>query len=55
MGGYTLQEGSNMSQVKSRKVALLLVLMALPLLLSLSGCFWRGGHDGGGHEDHHDR
>ncbi len=58
-----------MKQVRSVRVALLLVLMLLPMLLALPGCFigWGGHHDhdgdhhddqheGGGHDEgHHDR
>ena len=51
--GHRLWKGSNMSRVRSVKVALVLGLMVLPILLSLSGCYWgRGGGDH--HDDHHD-
>lgn len=44
-----------MRRVKSGKVALLLVLMVLPTLLALSGCFVGWGRGGGDrHDDHHE-
>ncbi|MGD0999523.1 MAG: hypothetical protein ABSA67_02385 [Candidatus Brocadiia bacterium] len=44
-----------MGKARPVKVALLLALLLLPMLLSLSGCIWRGDHDHDHHDDHHDR